>query len=151
MAQDTNYLEAKILTAPPHRLHLMLIEGAIRFGRQAEEALRRGEQVAAAPALLRVLDIVGELLAGVRERKSALNQKLSELYLYLFCRASLAKLNGDADILAEVLRILEFERETWQMACEKIAAEPKPASAQVSKSANLRPTSVAAQGFSLEA
>ena len=41
--QKSSYLESKVLTAPPHRLHLMLIEGAIRFGRQADEALQRGE------------------------------------------------------------------------------------------------------------
>ena len=44
----------------------MLIEGAIRFGRQAEDALQKGDQLGAAGPLLRVIDIVGELLAGVR-------------------------------------------------------------------------------------
>ena len=46
--QHSTYLESKVLTAPPQRLHLMLIEGAIRFGRQAEELLRKGERAAAA-------------------------------------------------------------------------------------------------------
>jgi flagellar secretion chaperone FliS len=128
--QSSSYLESKVLTAPPHRLHLMLIEGAIRFGRQADEALRQGDEVAAAGPLLRVLDIIGELLAGVRENKSGLTLKIAELYLFLFRRVSEAKIHADAVALGEALRLLEFERQTWQQLCDKLggdAAASKPA------------------------
>ena len=120
--QHSSYLEAKVLTAQPHQLHLMLIEGAIRFGRQAQDALQRGEQIAAATSLLRIVDIVGELLAGVRENKSDLNRKISDLYSYLFRRVSEAKINSDALALREAMELLEFERQTWQLACDKLAA-----------------------------
>lgn len=131
--QNSLYLESKVLTAPPHRLHLMLIEGAIRFGRQAEEALRRGDQVAAATPLLRALDIVGELLVGVRENKTELTRKIADLYLFVFRRVSQAKINGDAVALGEALQLLEFERQTWQMLCDKIGTDDtttKPAASQ---------------------
>ncbi len=85
-AQHSQYLESKVLTAAPHRLHLMLIEGAIRFGRQAEGLLHRGETAAAAAPLLRVVDIVGEMLAAVRGRNTDINKKLVDLYWYLFRR-----------------------------------------------------------------
>lgn len=120
--QTSTYLESKVLTAPPQQLQLMLIEGAIRFARQAEEALRCGEPTTAAAPLLRVIDIVGELLAGAREKQSKLNQQVADLYLFLFRRVSEAKINGDATALAEVLRLLEYERETWQLVCDKLAA-----------------------------
>lgn len=125
--QNSTYLESKVLTAPPHRLHLMLIEGAIRFGRQADEALRRSEPAGASGTsadgpLLRVLDIVGEMLVGVREKKTELNQKLADLYLYVFCKVSEAKINSDAAALAEAMQILEFERQTWQLVCEKFGS-----------------------------
>ncbi len=94
--QQSSYLESKVLTAPPHRLHLMLIEGAIRYGRLAEDCLKQGDPTAAAGPLLRVIDIVGELLAGVRETKSELNKQIGDLYLYLFRRVSEAKINADA-------------------------------------------------------
>lgn len=113
------YLESKVLTATPQRLHLMLIEGAIRFGRQADEAFRRGESIAAAGPLLRVIDIVGEMLAGVRENKTELNRRLTDVYWFLFRRVSEAKINSDAAALAEALQILEYERHTWQLVCEK--------------------------------
>jgi flagellar protein FliS len=121
-AQHSQYLEAKVLTAPTPRLHLMLIEGAIRFGRQAEEALRRSDRTAASGSLLRVIDIVGEMLAAVREQKTDINKKLVELYWYLFRRVSEAKLHADVEKLTEALRLLEFERETWLAVCERLGA-----------------------------
>ncbi len=119
---QSSYLESKVLTAPPHRLHLLLVEGAIRFGRQAEVALQRGDAMAAAAPLLRAIDIVGELLAGVRENKSELNKHIGELYWYLFRRISEAKINTDAAALAEVLSLLEYERQTWQLVCDKLSS-----------------------------
>src|SRR5688572_7145779 len=117
--QHSHYLESKVLTAPPQRLHLMLIEGAIRFGRQAEAELHAGKQASAAGPLMRMLDIAGDLLAGVRQNKGELNHKLAGVYWFIFRRASEATMYSDAVALAEVLRLLEFERETWQKVCEK--------------------------------
>jgi flagellar protein FliS len=117
------YLESKVLTASPQRLHLLLIEGAIRFGRQADEALCRGDKSAAAVPLLRVIDIVGEMLAGVRSIKSELNEKIADLYWFIFRRVSEAKINDEPAPLAEALRLLEFERQTWQLACEKLGGD----------------------------
>ena len=129
--QNVQYLESKVLTAPSYRLHLMLIEGAIRFGRQASEALRRGDQPSAATPLLKVIDIVGELLAGVRHQDAELNQRLSDLYWFLFRLASEAKINSDAEKLALLLRLLEYERQTWQMLCDKLgSSQPVAAAAQ---------------------
>ena len=150
--QHSSYLESNVLTAPPQRLHLMLIEGAIRFGRQAEESLRLGNQVASANAMLRVIDILGELLAGVREKKSALNMKIEELYWYLFRRISEAKIYADAAALGEVLQLLEYERQTWQLVCDKLssgnaAAPPAPSSQAFGLSGKQAPK----RGFSLEA
>jgi flagellar secretion chaperone FliS len=119
---NTQYLDSKVLTAPPHRLHLMLIEGAIRFSRQAEKELQAGNAVAASPFLMRVLDIVGEMLAGVRSTKSEINDKLAAVYWFIFRRASEATMEHDQQALAEVLQLLEFERETWQKVCEKVGA-----------------------------
>ncbi len=122
-SEYTSYLEAKILTASSQQLQLMLLEGAIRYGRQAEEAMLRGKTLDAAEPLLRVLDIVGELLVGVRETKSELNTRLGALYLYLFRCVSQAKVNDDVTKLSEALCLLEFERQTWQLVCEKNASE----------------------------
>ena len=128
-SQHAQYLESKVLTSPPYRLHLMLLEGAIRFGHQAADAMGRNDFQAAASPLMRVVDIVGELLAGVRGTKSALNDRLAKFYWFLFQRVSEAKINSDAQKLAEAIRLLEYERETWQLLCDKAAqatAAPVP-------------------------
>jgi flagellar protein FliS len=150
--KHTSYLEAKILTAPPQRLHLMLVEGAIRFGQQAHDALQRGEQLAAATPLLRMIDILGELLAGVRENKSDLNRKLADLYSFLFRRVSEAKINSDAGALRESLELLDFERQTWQLTCDKFASDSPtaPHAAMPSPYASSRNQSQKS-GFSFEA
>jgi flagellar protein FliS len=123
-AQQDEYFESKVMTAPAHKLHLMLIEGAIRFGRQAEAALRRGDVEAADEPLMRTIDIVGELLVGVREMKTELNTKLAELYLFVFRRVAEAKVNDDANTLADALQLLDYERETWQLVCQKLESDP---------------------------
>jgi len=149
---NASYLESKVLTAPPQRLQLMLIEGAIRFGRQAVEALRRGDEIAASGPLLRVIDILGELLAGVREHQSDLNRQVADCYWYLFRRVSEAKINTDAAILEEVLRLLEYERQTWQLLCDKLSRESEAApSAPLTTTARSDRSPVAKPGISFEA
>jgi flagellar secretion chaperone FliS len=146
-AQNAQYLESKVLTAPSYRLHLMLIEGAIRFGRQAAEALERSDQVAAATPLLRVVDIVGEMLAAVRGPASTVNKPLTELYWFLFRLASEVKIHSDAEKLAALIRLLEYERQTWQMLCDKLGGDSK---SDMSHAGN-RAASMPKSGFSLEA
>jgi flagellar protein FliS len=153
MTKNSQYLESKVLTAPPHRLHLMLIEGAIRFGRQAEQELKAGRNAAAAAPMMRLLDIVGEMLAGIRTTKNEINDKLAAVYWYIFRRVSEATMDSDAAALAEVLKLLEFERETWQKVCEKIGAAasatatvPPPAHAM-----NAAQSALPTSGISLQA
>jgi flagellar secretion chaperone FliS len=116
----SEYLESKILTAPPHKLHLALVEGAIRFGRMAEASLRSEDPNDASRLLMKVLDILGEMVAGVRGAKTTLSRKIADFYLFLFRLVSEAKVNDDVDKLCEALRLLEFERQTWQLVCEKL-------------------------------
>lgn len=149
--QHSTYLESKVLTAPPQRLQLMLIEGALRFGRQAEESLRSGNRVAASAALLRAIDIVGELLAVARSQKSDLNKKVSDLYWFIFRRVSEAKINADLMALGEALRLLEFERETWQIVCEQLGGEQPGTTTPHAVSQPSRYCAHSKPGFSLEA
>lgn len=150
--QHATYLESKVLTAPPQRLHLMLVEGAIRFGRQAEELLLRGDRVAAAAPLLRTIDIVGELLAVVRANKSNLNKQIADQYWFLLRRVSEAKINADVAALSEALRLLDYERQTWQQLCDKLNADPQAGSAvPASKALAASRTIGQKSGFSFEA
>lgn len=117
------YLQSRIQTASAPQLHLMLIEGAIRFCRQAEFEFERENGIEASHFLSRATDIVAELLAGVRHDDSQLNQTLASLYQYLFYTLSSAYANSDRKQVADVLRLLEIERETWQMAVAKLRSQ----------------------------
>ena len=160
MSQDqaNMYFQSKVMTASPAQLHLMLIEGAIRYCTKGKQQMEKNNEGFASEALVRAIEIVGELLAGVRSGKSDINKKLSELYLYIFHTLTSAYVNGDQQKLVDVLRILEFERETWQLACQRIsedpeATPPKPAVSTPVVAQHLSPadTTTTAQGFSFEA
>jgi flagellar protein FliS len=146
----SKHLEAKIKTASSAQLHLMLIEGALRFTMKAQQDLEKNNEGHANEAIVRAIDIVGELLAGVKGGETEINAKLADLYLYLFHTLTSAYVNTDATKLADVVRVLEFERETWRLACERVhapqsTAVPSPVIAQhVTMPAP-------AQGFSFEA
>ena len=132
MSNDRNreYLETKVTTASPAQLHLMLIEGAMRFGREAEKAMRRDDQAAAAPYAMRTLEIVEELIAGVRHSQDDINVKMARLYEFVFSRCTSAYVNSDCNMMDEALTVLEYQRDTWRMACEKVVtegAQAKPA------------------------
>lgn len=121
--QQREYLEARIQTANSAQLHLMLLDGALRFGREAEKGVLRGEELAYHGPLMRAMDIVGELLAGVRHEATDLNAKLAQLYAFVYARLASVYVNGDKKMMAEALQILEVERETWRLAVEKLATE----------------------------
>lgn len=121
--QRHEYLAAKIRTASSAQLHLMLLEGGLRFLDQADKALLREEEVAANAALVRVMEIVEELIVGVRHSEDDLNQKLTQLYQFVFSQVCMAYTNGDRVLLQDARKILEFQRDTWRQACDKVAQD----------------------------
>lgn len=153
-AQTREYLEAKVRTASSAQLHLMLLDGALRFGREAEKGVLRGDELAYHGPLLRAMDIVEELLAGVRHSTDALNGKLAQLYTFVFARLTSVYVKGDKALMAEALRVLEFQRETWRQAVEKLASE-QPSASTLTKSPAPKPHlgsagAETASGLSLE-
>jgi flagellar protein FliS len=116
------YLAAQVMTASPQRLRLMLIEGAIRFGRQAAEAWANRRFEAAEEAIDRCRAIITELLASPQpERLPQVTRPVVDLYRFLYETLNAASLSHDAARLADVLRLLEIERDTWRQVCLDLA------------------------------
>ncbi len=65
-AAREQYLAAEVMTAPPQKLQLLLIEGAMRFCNLALGKWEQGENEAGGEALTRAQGVVTELIAGVR-------------------------------------------------------------------------------------
>jgi flagellar secretion chaperone FliS len=123
-AAQSRYLDARVTTASQPELQLMLLDGALRFGRQAEQLWTAAEQREERDRLLaRTLDIVEELIHGVAGGKTEQSKRLEEEYAFAFRQLALAQLNRAAAPLAAALKILDFHRETWKLACEKLRSE----------------------------
>ena len=119
-----SYLETEILTAPPQKLQLMMIEAAIRFGRRAAGHWQAGEDDQACEALIRAQKIVTELVNGLnRDESPELAGKIAAVYLFVFRSLMEAGYQRDREKLDDALGVLEVERETWRQVCHRVGRE----------------------------
>lgn len=125
---NSRYLDGRAQTASQPELQLMLLDGALRFGRQAEQLWNEPEQRAECDHLLtRTNDIVESLIQGLVITESEISRRLADEYAFAFRQIALAQLNHDSAPLAAALHLLQFERETWQLACDQLKSIPLPA------------------------
>ena len=148
------YLESKVLTASQPKLHLMLLDGAIRFGRQAQEMWTKEADFSDVDDLLaRMSDIVDELAHGASSGKEKISSQFEEQYAFIYRELTACRFNEDREKLDSCLDLLAFQQETWKLVCEKLAAETEttspPAKPQLP---HMRPpTDSPIQSFTLEA
>lgn len=134
------YLRNAVFTATPEQLHLMLYDGAIRFVRQAGEALRRKDFETSCDKLLRAQKIITEMKSGLRpDVHPELCEQMAGLYQFVYWRLVDANLRHDEAAIDDALRILEFQRETWRMLVEKVRLGDSPSKSSHPKTAS-RPT-----------
>jgi flagellar protein FliS len=139
----SEYLVTEVMTAPPQRLQLMLIEAALRFAAKAKGHWRAGESAEAGEAILRAQEIVSEILSGIRpEADRDLATKVSAVYAFVFRCFVAAHVRSDAGKVDEAIKVLEVERETWQALCARLSDSQAPIAP---------PTEVVSGGFSLHA
>lgn len=137
------YLVTEVMTAPPQKLQLMLIDAAIRFAVKAKEQWRTDANAEAGESVLRCQQIVTEIMAGIRpDADRALAGKISAIYSFVFRCLVAAHLRSDAAKLDEAISVLQVERETWQTLCIRLADAAPPVAADAP---------VASTGFSLQA
>jgi len=121
------YLKTRVLTASREELRLMLYDGAIRFANQARAALDRRDFEAGHEALVRAQRIVLELSSSLKhELAPELCGKLAALYTYIYRQLVAANVEHKHQPLDEALKLLEFERETWQMLMANSGGDAPP-------------------------
>jgi flagellar secretion chaperone FliS len=129
---QTRYLDARISTASQPELQLMLLDGALRFARQAQQLWDGEDQLAECHRLLgRVLDVIEELVRGATLGATDVSKRLEEEYAFAFRQVAMAQLNHDAAPLEAAVQVLGIHRETWRLACEKLRAEAPAAGTPV--------------------
>jgi flagellar protein FliS len=117
----------QVQSASPEDLVLMLFEGAVRFGRQAQEALLAGDREAGAALAGRVRAIVEELDRSLNPAAGSISRHLSAIYEYVLRRLRPDAI--DATTLGEVISDLEVLCEAWTaLVAERRAEESKAAS-----------------------
>lgn len=119
----SRYQDTRVTTASQPDLHLMLLEGSVRFGRQAQLLWSGEGQSDESDRLLdRTLAIVEELVRGVTGRGTDESQRLEEEYAFAYRNLAQSRVNGDAAALAAGLSVLAFHCETWKLVCERLKA-----------------------------
>ncbi|HRQ72061.1 MAG TPA: flagellar export chaperone FliS [Phycisphaerales bacterium] len=142
------YLRTRVMTARPEELRMMLLDGALRFARQGREGLERRDYEASFTGLSQCQDIVMELATSIRaDQDRALAERVRGLYLFLYQELVQASVERDIDRVDGVIRLLEYERETWAMLLAKLAAERSGQAAHKAEAA----VEAAARSISLSA
>jgi flagellar protein FliS len=118
------YLESQALTASPERLHLMVLEAAIRFARKGEAALVEKNYEAAYFALDRSRSCVGELLGGINaDPNPELAESLKALFVFVHASLTRADVEREPQLIRDALAILESHRQTWLNLIESLVDE----------------------------
>lgn len=118
------YLRTQVLTASPEQLRLMLLEGAVRFTRQARDGLAAKDHEAIYTGFSKARDIVVELMTAIKsDADPTLRSNVQGLYAYIFKLLVDASFEKDGAKAEEAAKLLEYECETWKLAMEKIKSE----------------------------
>jgi flagellar protein FliS len=108
------YLETQVLTASPERLHLMVVDAAVRFARQSLGALEEKNIEAAYLALTRSRSCISEILTGIDAKPNPeLAERLRALFVFVHQNLTRADLMRDPQLVREALEILQIHRKTW--------------------------------------
>ncbi|MGM0454180.1 MAG: flagellar export chaperone FliS [Thermodesulfobacteriota bacterium] len=119
-----NYFKNQVQTASPERVLVMLYDGAIRFLRQARQALEQGDRVGKLEKVSRAVAILTELSNTLDfEKGGEIAENLDGLYGYMIRELTRANSGDDFDPLKVSEDILVDLRDGWIQAIEKNRAE----------------------------
>jgi flagellar protein FliS len=121
-------LESGVMGASPHRLIVLLYEGAELSIRMAIKHIHEGDLMKKSAAITKASSIIHD---GLREaldhgQGGEIAQQLDALYDYMGKRIMLAHLRNETAPLEEVLGLLRELREAWQ----QIGAAPRQSTLQ---------------------
>ncbi len=120
----TAYLRSKVMTASPEELRLMLLDGALRFAHQARNGLETKNFEMTYAGFSQCRAIIVELMTSINDAANPeLAEKVKSLYGFFFSELIAASHERDIERLDKIIGLLEYERETWSLLMDKLAAE----------------------------
>src|SRR5262245_52663011 len=103
-----------VAASDPHRLIVMLMDGALERIATARGCMQRGETVEKARLLNRTVSIMAELRGSLNlSAGGQIAANLSELYDYMSRRLLAAQANNQVELLDEVSGLLNEIRGAW--------------------------------------
>ncbi len=118
------YKELQVQTASKEKLVSMLYEGAILFLERAMDAIDRKDIELAHKSLMRVEDILFELMSSLDMKAGGeIAKNLMVLYEYMNYRTIEANVSKDKEIILEVKGMFETLKSAWDEAMEKLQKE----------------------------
>jgi flagellar secretion chaperone FliS len=120
-AAAANYLRAKVLTATPEQLQLMLYDGAIRFAEQGKIAIQKKNWETTYHSLSRAQKIIAELTGTLKHSLAPeMCGKLASLYTFVYRKLTEANIKHNVESVDEALSVLHHQRETWVQLMDQI-------------------------------
>jgi flagellar protein FliS len=109
-------VETGVMAANPHKLILMLFEGAIKSVAMAKEAMQKRRIAEKGEAISKAIDIIvnGLRLSLDLDRGNDIAQRLASLYDYMSERLLHANLRNDEAALEEVRTLLMELKSAWE-------------------------------------
>jgi flagellar secretion chaperone FliS len=127
-ASPQAYRDSAVLTASPEQLVVMLYDGAVRFLRQAEVAMKEGAWLHSFEKLSRGEAIIDELLATLNMDVGEMSERLQAIYVFLKKTLIEGRIQRNPEKIGQVVALLVSLREAWARLAEQAAATA-PASA----------------------
>lgn len=120
-------LESGVNSADPHKLILMLYQGALLAISTAKNQMLRKQIAAKGASISKAITIIDEGLKASLDQNAGgeLAQNLASLYDYMARRLLIANLKNDPAILDEISRLLNDLKGAWE-AIRPTVMQPQP-------------------------
>jgi flagellin-specific chaperone FliS len=113
------FLKQEVEAASPARLRWMLLRKARGLCDTVDRMWQVKDFTTGHQWLLRIQEILGELLAGVCDPTNPAADSIADLYVYMIQTIVKAAHSTDRESVRLVRDLLAFEEETWQLYLEK--------------------------------
>jgi flagellar protein FliS len=108
------YQNSAVQSASPLQLVIMLYDGAIRFMRLGQEAMKQADLYRQNEYIQKSQKIVAELMSCLDMQKGGpIAENLFALYTYAYNQMVQANVEDNEEALLQSIRVLEQLRESW--------------------------------------
>jgi flagellar protein FliS len=126
-------IETGVTSASPHKLIVMLFDGALVAVATAEQQMKEGNIQAKGKSISKAISIIDNGLRASLDKKvgGQIAESLDALYAYMSSRLLVANLKNQPEILQEVHTLLMDLKSAWDAIGQQAEALPAAAAAPV--------------------